>query len=225
MAPAGVIAVPEIVSRTDSVFAVGTAPGPERLIGIDPRSRLQHMVTIGPTGSGKSTLLEHLILSDIRAGRACIVVEPKQQLVDSVLNALRPDEAEHVIVLDASDAAAPVGFNPLDVGDRDPDIVVDGILAALAATFDDGWGPRTEYLIHGSLLSLARAGQKRAEPYTLIDLPTLLTDAAFRRPVVAAVQDDPTLAAFWAEFDDLRPGQRAAMIAARRLSRSPGSQY
>lgn len=208
------LAVPEVVSRTDSVFAVGTAPGPERLIGIDPKSRLQHMVAIGPTGSGKSTLLEHLILSDIRAGRACIVVEPKQQLVDSVLNALRPDEAEHVIVLDASDADAPVGFNPLDVGDRDPDIVVDGILAALAATFEDGWGPRTEYLIHGSLLSLARAGQKRAKPYTLIDLPTLLTDAAFRRPVVAAVQDDPTLAAFWAEFDDLRPGQRAAMIAA-----------
>lgn len=208
------LAVPEIVSRTESVFAVGTAPGPERLIGIDPKSRLQHLVAIGPTGSGKSTLLEHLILSDIRAGRACVVIEPKQQLVDSILSALQPSEAEHVIVLDASDTEAPVGFNPLDVGDRDPDIVVDGIIAALAATFEEGWGPRTEYLIHGSLLSLARAVQKRVEPFTLLDLPTLLTDAAFRRPVIAAVQDDPTLAAFWAEFEDLRPGQRAAMIAA-----------
>ncbi|WP_448712229.1 type IV secretory system conjugative DNA transfer family protein [Microbacterium profundi] len=206
--------VPEIVSRTESVFATGTAPGPERPIGIDRGSRLQHMVAIGPTGSGKSTLLEHLILSDIRAGRACVVIEPKQQLVDSLLNALTPSEAEQVVILDASDAEAPVGFNPLDVGHRDPDIVVDGIIAALAATFEDGWGPRTEYLIHGALLSLARAGQKRAEPFTLIDLPTLLTDAAFRRPVIAAAQDDPTLAAFWAEFEDLRPGQRAAMIAA-----------
>ena len=206
--------VPEIVSRTESVFAIGTAPGPARPIGIDIKSRLQHLVTIGPTGSGKSTLLEHLILSDIHAHRPCVVIEPKKQLIDSVLDALAPAEAEHVIVLDASDADAPVGFNPLDVGDRDPDIVVDGIIAALAAVFDDGWGPRTEYLIHGSLLSLARAGTKRSEPYTLIDLPTLLTDAAFRRPVIAAVQDDPTLAAFWAEFEDLRPGQRAAMIAA-----------
>lgn len=206
--------VPEVVSRTESVFAIGTAPGPERPIGIDGNSRLQHLVAIGPTGSGKSTLLEHLILSDIRAHRACVVIEPKKQLVDSILDALIPEQAEHVIVMDASDADAPVGFNPLDVGDRDPDIVVDGIIAALAATFDDGWGPRTEYLIHGSLLSLARAGTKRSEPYTLIDLPTLLTDAGFRRPVIAAVQDDPTLAAFWAEFEDLRPGQRAAMIAA-----------
>ncbi|MDQ1138463.1 DNA helicase HerA-like ATPase [Microbacterium sp. SORGH_AS 1204] len=208
------LAVAEIVSRTASVFAVGTAPGPERVIGIDTKSRLQHMVTIGPTGSGKSTLLEHLILSDIRAGRPCVVIEPKKQLVDSVLDALRPKDAEKVVVLDASDMSTPVGFNPLDVGDRDPDIVVDGIVAALAATFGDGWGPRTEYLIHGALLSLARAGVKRTEPYTLIDLPRLLTDTAFRRPVIAAVQDDLTLAAFWAEFEDLRPGARAAQIAA-----------
>lgn len=206
--------VAEIVSRTASVFAVGTAPGPERMIGIDIKSRLQHVVAIGPTGSGKSTLLEHLILSDIHAGRACVVIEPKKQLVDSILDALEPEEAGKVVVLDASDMGTPVGFNPLDVGDRDPDIVVDGIVAALAATFGDGWGPRTEYLIHGSLLSLARAGARRGEPYTLIDLPTLLTDAAFRRPVIAAVRDDPTLASFWAEFEDLRPGARTAQIAA-----------
>jgi hypothetical protein len=106
-----------------------------------------------------------------------------------------------IVVLDATDEIAPVGFNPLDVGDRDPDIVV------------DGWGPRTEYLIQGALLSLARAGQSRGIPYTLIDLPTLLTDASFRRPIVAAVQDDSTLSSFWAEFEDMRPAQRAAVIA------------
>src|SRR3546814_15948291 len=73
---------------------------------------------------------------------------------------------------------------------------------------------RTDTLLPYTTLFRSRAGTKRAEPYTLIDLPTLLTDAAFRRPVIAAVQDDPTPAAFWAEFEDLRPGQRAAMIAA-----------
>lgn len=205
--------VPEIVSSTESTFARSTAPGPERLIGIDPHSRLQHLVALGPTGSGKSTALEHLILSDIRAGRSCCVIEPKAQLIDRILNTAPADAIDRIVVLDATDTEAPVGFNPLDVGDRDPDIVVDGILAALGAVFQDGWGPRTEYLIHGALLSLARAGQKRDEPYTLIDLPRLLTDAAFRRPVVAGVQDDTTLAAFWAEFEDMRPAQRAAAIA------------
>lgn len=205
--------VPEIVNATSSVFASGTAPGPERLIGMDPVSRLQHLVATGPTGSGKSTVLEHLILSDVEAGRACVVVEPKAQLVDSVLDRIAPEHAERVVVLDAADAM-PVGFNPLDIGDRDPDVVVDGIIAALAAVFEEGWGPRTEYLIHGALLSLARVGQRTVDPCTLIDLPRLLTDAAFRRPVVAAVQNDPTLASFWAEFEELSPAQRAAIIAA-----------
>ncbi|TAM66488.1 MAG: type IV secretory system conjugative DNA transfer family protein [Microbacteriaceae bacterium] len=206
--------VPEIVSRTKSVFAIGTAPGPERPIGVDPQSRLQHLITLGPTGSGKSTLLEHLVLSDIKAGRACVVIEPKAQLINRILDITPAEYADRIVVLDATDLDTTVGFNPLDVGDRDPDIVVDGILAALSAVFEDGWGPRTEYLIQCALLSLARAGQARREPYTLIDLPTFLTDAAFRRPVAAAVADDPTLAAFFAEFEDLRPGQRAAMIAA-----------
>lgn len=205
--------VPEIVSRTEGIFAIGTAPGPERLIGIDPQSRLTHSVLLGPTGSGKSTLLEHLIISDIKAGRACCVIEPKAQLVDRILATAPPEAAGQIVVLDATDEEAPVGFNPLDVGDRDPDIVVDGILAAFAAIFHDGWGPRTEYLAQGALLSLARAGQSRSEPYTLIDLPRVFTDDAFRRPIVAAVQDDPTLTAFWAEYEAMRPAQRAAMIA------------
>lgn len=205
--------VPEIVSRTDSVFAIGTAPGPDRPVGIDPQARLQHMVVLGPTGSGKSTLLEHLIVSDITAGRACCVIEPKSQLVERIL-ATAPEEAsERIVVLDATDTEAPVGFNPLDVGDRDPDIVIDGILAALAAVFNDSWGPRTEYLIQGALLSLARAGQSRGEPYTLIDLPRVFTDDAFRRPIVTAVRDDVTLAAFWDEYEAMRPAQRAAAIA------------
>ena len=207
------LAVPEIVSRTDAVFATGTAPGPERPVGIDPDSRLQHMVVLGPTGSGKSTLLEHLILSDINAGRACCVIEPKTQLIERILATAPKNAAERIVVLDATDTEAPVGFNPLDVGERDPDIVVDGILAALAAVFQDSWGPRTEYLIQGALLSLARAGQRRGEPYTLIDLPRAFTDDAFRRPIVMAVRDDPTLAAFWDEFDAMRAAQRAAAIA------------
>lgn len=205
--------VPEIVSRTESVFAIGTAPGPKRPIGLDPQSRLRHLIALGPTDSGKSTLLEHLILADIAAKRACCVIEPKAQLVERILDAAPAEAAGQIVLLDATDTDAPVGFNPLDVGDRDPDIVVDGILAALGAVFHEGWGPRTEYLVQGALLSLARAGQKRGIPFTLIDLPTLLTDAAFRRPVIAAVQDDLTLSAFWAEFEDMRPAQRAAVIA------------
>lgn len=206
--------VAEIVTSTESVFAVSTAPGPERQIGIDPQSRLQHVLAIGPTGSGKSTLLEHLILSDGLAGRACVVIEPKKQLCDSILERAPKEMAGQIVLMDSVDTEAVVGFNPLDAGDRDPHILADGILAALAAVFSDGWGPRTEYLIHGGLLSLAIAGQRRGIPYTLLDLPRILTETSFRRSVSTVVSDDPTLKALWTEFDDMRPGQRAAVVAA-----------
>lgn len=208
------LAVAKDVSSTEAVFAVSTAPGPERPVGFDPAGRLQHSVAIGPTGSGKSVLLEHLILSDIAAGRACIVVEPKRQLVDSILSHVPASVAGQIVVLDAADES-PVGFNPLDLGpDDDPYVVADNILAALAAIFEDGWGPRTEYLIQGALVTLLLAGSERREPFTLIDLPLLLTDAKLRKEATANVTGDPMLASFWAEYEEMNPRQRTAQIAA-----------
>ncbi|MFT4259481.1 type IV secretory system conjugative DNA transfer family protein [Microbacterium sp.] len=206
--------VPKGVSSTQGVFAVGTAPGPQRPIGFDPIDRLQHAVAIGPTGSGKSVLLEHLILSDIVAGRACVVVEPKKQLVDSILDRVPASAAGQIVVLDASERQ-PVGFNPLELSpDDDPYVVADNLLAAFAALFADGWGPRTEYLIQGALVTLLVAGQKRAAPYTIIDLPSLLTDAPLRLEATKYVVDDPALATFWREFEEMPVRQRVSQIAA-----------
>lgn len=206
--------VPTVVSDKESVFALGTAPGPERPIGFAPSGRLQHAVAIGPTGSGKSVLLEHLILSDIAAGRPCVVVEPKKQLVDSILDRLPASAAGKVVVLDASDPL-PVGFNPLELGpDDDPYVVADNLLAAFAALFADGWGPRTEYLIQGALVTLLVAGHKRGTPYTIPDLPLLLTDAPLRLEATKYVASDPALATFWREFEEMPVRQRVNQIAA-----------
>lgn len=207
--------VSEIVSRSQGLIALATLSGSARPVGLPPRDRLQHLVLLGPTGSGKSTVLEHLALDDIAAGRACVVIDPKRQLVDAILERTPPQQADRVVVLDAADDGPVVGFNPLDCTGRDADVVVDCLLAVLAAVFKDGWGPRTEYLVQGGLLSLARAGQARSVPYTLLDLPRLLTDPTLRRTVVGtrAIASDATLAAFWAEYESLRPAARAAQIA------------
>lgn len=208
------LSVPKEVSERESIFATGAGPGPERLVGFDTPGRLQHCVCIGPTGSGKSVLLEHLILSDIAAGRACAVIEPKRQLIDSILNRAPAAAADNIVVLDAADPS-PVGFNPLELGpDDDPYVVADNLLAAFAALFQDGWGPRTEYLIQGALVTLLLAGQRRGIPYTIIDLPNLLTDAPLRLEAVKEVQDDPALATFWREYEEMPVRQRVNQIAA-----------
>jgi hypothetical protein len=207
------IAAPASISSTENVFAVTTAPGDTRPVGIRPDARLQHLVVSGPTGSGKSMVFAHLILSDIKAGRPVVVVDPKRQLIDYLIDRIPEEFTDSVVVLDAADTN-PVGFNPLDTAGRNADVVVDGILAAFKAVFEDGWGPRTEDLLHAGLLSLAQAGVVRGEPYTLLDLPRLLTDVALRRSVSGAVTDNQTLTSFWAGFDELSSGARANIIAA-----------
>ena len=205
------IAPPETLSSSDGVFATSNSPGLDRQVGITATARLQHTVVTGPTGSGKSMVLARLALDDIAAGRPLLLVDPKRQLVDYIVDHAPADAAGRIVILDAADDR-PVGFNPLDTKGRPADVVVDGILSSLKAVFNDGWGPRTEDLLHAGLLTLARAGDARDEPYTLIDLPRLLADATFRRSVIGAVATDQTLSSFWAAFEEMSVGQRAAVI-------------
>jgi len=207
------LAAPAQLTRTQGVFAKTAVPGDERPVGICPEGRLQHTVVVGPTGSGKSMVFAHLILDDITHDRPSVLVDPKRQLVDHILDRIPAEKHDSVVVLDAADER-PVGFNPLDTQGRNADVVVDGILSSLKAVFADGWGPRTEDLLHAGLLTLARSGETRGEPHTLLDLPRLLTDAGFRRSVVGAVAGDDALAAFWAGYEELSPGARANIIAA-----------
>ncbi|MFL6099500.1 MAG: type IV secretory system conjugative DNA transfer family protein [Actinomycetales bacterium] len=209
--------VPAGVSRTERIFAIPGAPGPDAPVGIAAEDITAHLVALGPTGVGKSTALLHLIKADIAAGRPVLVIDPKWQLIrDIIERAIPSDRIDDVVVIDPAEAASGsvVGFNPLNVGDRDPDVVVDGLVAVLKAVFRDGWGPRTEDVVHSGLLTLARVGASRKTPFTLVDLPRLLTDEHFRSSVIGHVLNDPGLGSFWAWYLALSPGAQAQAIAA-----------
>ncbi|QQQ75450.1 type IV secretory system conjugative DNA transfer family protein [Saccharothrix sp. 6-C] len=194
------------------VFAESAAPGDDRQLGISAQDQTYHGVTFGPSGSGKSNALLHLILADVDGGRPVAVLDPKRQLIDDILSRIPQHRLADVVELNAADEL-PVGFNPLDVTGRDPDVVVDGILAVFEAVFSDGWGPRTADIFSASLRTLARASTDE-RPATLLDLPTLLTDPVFRRRQVGHVRDDVALAGFWAWYDSQSPAAQAAAIAA-----------
>lgn len=193
------------------VFAVSAAPGDDRQIGISAQDQTYHGIAYGPSGSGKTTAIEHLILADIAAGRAVAVLDPKRQLIDNLMARIPEGRVDDVVELNAGDAS-PIGFNPLDVGERDPDVVVDGILAVFAAVFSDGWGPRTQDIFSACLRTLARASTPK-EPATLVDLTRLLTDPKFRRQQVGRIQNDMALAGFWAWYEEQSPQAQAAAIA------------
>lgn len=217
---------PLTIESKQLVFAATSTPGDERVVGISPDALLQHLVITGPTGSGKSTVIAAIAEQWIRSHRPLALLDPKRQLVDHLLARLPHSAAGRVAVLDPTEKPV-LGFNPLDATGRNPDVVVDSILASLRVIFDDGWGPRTEDLLLAGLRTLALAGSARGEPYTLVDLPRVFTDAALRRDVVAAVQFDAVLATFWAGFDSLSETARAAQVAAplnklRRFLLRPG---
>jgi hypothetical protein len=209
--------VPDKVSRTERLFAVPVGSGPKTPVGISAQDLSAHLLAMGPTGVGKSTVLLNLVAADIAAGRAVLVIDPKWQLIkDIVERAVPKKRMDDVVIIDPAEAKTGRvdGFNPLNVGDRDPDVVIDGLVAVLKAVFHEGWGPRTEDIIHSALLTLARVGANRAKPFTLLDLPILLADERFRRSVIGEVVGDPGLGSFWAGYLAMSPGAQAQAIAA-----------
>ncbi len=209
--------VPDKVSRTERLFAVPVGSGSTAPVGISARDISAHLLALGPTGVGKSTVLLNLVAADIAANRAVLVIDPKWQLIRDIVERGVPKERiDDVVIIDPADAKTGkvVGFNPLNVGDRDPDVVIDGLVAVLRAVFHEGWGPRTEDIIHSALLTLARVGANRATPFTLLDLPALLADERFRRSIIGEVVGDPGLGSFWSGYLAMSPGAQAQAIAA-----------
>ncbi|MFT4263166.1 MAG: type IV secretory system conjugative DNA transfer family protein [Nocardioides sp.] len=219
--PRLLLPVPELTDAggADRVVGISPLPGVPKPIMLTAAGSLFHTVVTGPTGSGKSVgVFLPLIRADIHAGRAVLVIDPKKQLIDKIIDTAIPaDRVDDVVLLDPSQQQVP-GFNPLDVGSRDPDVVVDGLLAVFAAVFSEGWGPRTQDITHAGLLTLARVGAMRAhqgqEPFTLLHLPQLFADEPFRRSVIGYVADDEGLGSFWAAWQAQSPQAQATALLA-----------
>jgi hypothetical protein len=91
---------------------------------------------------------------------------------------------------------------------RNHGLVADTVLAVLREIFADSWGVRTQDILSGALLTLAQT--KNA---SLVMLPALLTDAAFRRKIVAGINDRVGLLPFWAGYEAMSVPERNQVIA------------
>ena len=198
-------------AKRGRVIAQSSAPGTDLPLRLSMRDQLFHLHALGPTGVGKSNMLGRLALQDIADGRGVVVIDPKGDLVDEILARLPETRRDDVAVLDPSDVVAPVGFNPLAGGHgRRPEVIADGLLAVFHQLWADSWGPRTQDILHACLLTLTRRSDA-----SLVMLPLLLTNLGFRRSLTQqAIREDPiALGSFWAWYEQLSDGERAAVIA------------
>ena len=219
-----VLALPS-ARETQRAFASGVADQAGERLGISIGDALYHTVLLGPTGAGKSTALAHLALADIHAGRGVLLIDPKTDLVADILARIPEQRRDDVVVIDPT-SSRPVGINPLartqttrgasssvvgggvPGGGASPELVADTVLATLKGVFAESWGVRVEQVLSAALVTLARTPGA-----TLVDLPLLLTNAAFRQRLIAASGADPLgTGQFWAAYEALSEAQRQQWV-------------
>ena len=206
-----VLALPA-ARETQRAFATGVADQAGERLGISIGDALYHTVLLGPTGAGKSTALAHLALADIHAGRGVLLIDPKTDLVADILARIPEQRRDDVVVIDPT-SSRPVGINPLARtqtarSGASPELVADTVLATLKGVFAESWGVRVEQVLAAALLTLARTPGA-----TLVDLPLVLTNPAYRQRLVAASGADPLgTGQFWAAYEALSEAQRQQWV-------------
>lgn len=184
-----------------------TANGTPIVFERDERER--HIYIAGKTGSGKSTLMRNLAVGDIRAGEGIAFIDPHGDAALDLLDAIPRSRINDVCYLDAAETERPIGFNPVTrIAPERRALAAAGIVAAFKHLWVESWGPRLEhFLYHGVAALVSR------QHATLIDLPRVYIDDAFRARLLQSVTDPETLRFWQREFPSYTKALRAEAVA------------
>jgi hypothetical protein len=189
--------------RVLGVSNAGVSPSPVAISVADAR---HHIHVLGETGTGKSTLLAQLALQDAEAGRAAVVIDPKGDLVEAILERLPEPAWDRTCLIDPTDPSVAVGLNVL--AGPDPDLVADQIAGIFKRIYQNHWGPRSDDILRGACLTLAQIPGA-----TLAEMPLLLTNDEWRYAIRSRLSRNPALRLFWEVYDRKMEQRRQDDIA------------
>jgi Type IV secretion-system coupling protein DNA-binding domain len=195
------------LARTGRLLGTSNFAGVARPVAISEGASTRGLYIVGPTGTGKTSLIQNLVRDDLRAGRGLAVVETNGDLIQDLLDLIPSERTKDVVLLDPTDPAYAVGFNPF-ASASDPSLVADQLGELFQRLWKEYWGPRTGQLAHMGLLTLARRPGS-----TLLDLPRLYLDPQFRASVLADLDDPVGLGPDWRWFGQLPEREQATVIA------------
>lgn len=177
--------------------------------GIKLEDRLRHVYILGKSGTGKSTLLENMAVDDFKKGRGVAFIDPHGDSAENLLNYIPKNRINDVIYFDPSDKTHPIAINVLEVANPDQaELVASGIIAIFHKLYGNSWGPRLEYILRNTVLTLTQIPGS-----TLPDVVKMLTDTAFRKSKYPQITNQQLLSFWQNEFDKLEEKTRTDQIS------------
>lgn len=191
--------VPNGVARQGRRLLVGRDAVSSRPVAISAEASLQHLAVLGSTGSGKSVVLARGVLDDLSAGYGGVLIDPKADLIDEILNRVPAADRDRIVVLDPAAGGPVPGLDLFGAGD--PDLRSEVILSVLR-DISEGWGPRIDQYLRLGLRTVADLPNP-----VLSDWLRLYSDAGLRRAAIARVHD-PIRLAEWQSYEALSPAEQ-----------------
>ncbi len=154
-------------------------------------ARRKHMALFGGTGTGKSTLLANMAAADLAAGTGITVVDPHGGLCEELLtNQIPRHRKNDVIFFDPKSRTHALALNVLDCPHPEQrGLVVSHVVSIFHTLWAESWGPRLEDILRNALWALI----EQPSPTSLLALPKLLTEDAYRTEVLRHVENPAVL--------------------------------
>ncbi len=202
----------------------------------------RHLLLVAKTQRGKSSLLLHLGRDAMTPpppdglASGLFLLDPHRGLARAALGLVPPARRGDLVFLDLGNAARPCGLNLVDAGlGWDRDTAVASTLTIFERQYKQFYGPRMEDCFRFGLLALFEANEAlcaadrwrgRDRQHTILELPQLFIDLAFRKSILALARD-PALKAWWEDFFDSALDKRLRLESANpvvtKINRFVGS--
>jgi hypothetical protein len=198
--------VPRAIPREGRRLFIGRDTQGQRPVALDSTAARHHMAVCGPSGVGKSVLLARCVLDDIENGFGGAVIDPKADLIDTILARVPAEHADRIVVLDPGDARPIPGVALLSGGD--PDSRADVLTGSLKSIFAGAWGVRSDFYGRLAIRTLSEVPGA-----SLADMGRLFYEEPFRRAAIARLRD-PFLISSWQSYESLSAAAQAEHVQA-----------
>jgi hypothetical protein len=205
-------APPPTMPQEGVVLGENIFRGVQTVVRIQRDDRRRHLYVIGQTGTGKTSFMKGMIVQDIQKGEGVAIIDPHGEFAEYVLGCVPKERVEEVVYFNPADLSRPIGLNMLEYDARNPEqktFIVNELINIFDKLYDlkTTGGPIFEQYTRNALLLLM---DDAGEGATLMDVPRVMADAAFRKRLLAKCQNI-VVKDFW-EKEAEKAGGEAALV-------------